>query len=186
MSNNYEELKQKQIKLIGFNPYNEKECLKAVKQNGLVLQYVINQTEDICLEAVKEGGLVLQYVKEQTKDICMEAVKNGLALQYVKEQTKDICLKAVKEDGFALAYVKDLNMLFETENKDSKELFTRNNLSYESAKRRLMRYFSEEESKKILQDSISNISWCDKNIAIICTNKAYSDYKFTIVANDIV
>ena len=64
MSNNYEELKQKQIELIGFNPYNEKECLEAVKQDSHVLRYIKEQTKDICMESVKQNGLALKYVKD--------------------------------------------------------------------------------------------------------------------------
>src|SRR3990167_9047465 len=67
---------------------DEKQCLRAVEQNGYALRYVKEQTEAICLEAVKQDGYVLQYVKEQTEAICLEAVKqDGDALQYVKEQT---------------------------------------------------------------------------------------------------
>ena len=69
--------------------WNDSEyCLVAVKQYGLVLQYVKEQTHEICLEAVKEDGHALEWVKEQTFEICLEAIKEtGLALQYVKEQT---------------------------------------------------------------------------------------------------
>ena len=85
-----------------------KYCLEAVKQYGLALEYVKEQTSDICLEAVKQHGLALKYVKEQTPDICLEAVKrHGFALEYVKEQTPEMCLQAVKRHGFALKYVKE-------------------------------------------------------------------------------
>ena len=90
MNMNYEELVTKRNNIIGFNPDNINECLEAVKQNELALQYVKEQTPEICLEAVKE---------------------DGFALQYVKEQTPEICLAAVKKDKYALQYVKDINML---------------------------------------------------------------------------
>ncbi|MEG2772369.1 MAG: DUF4116 domain-containing protein, partial [Alistipes sp.] len=46
--------------------YNsQEEALEAVKQNGLTLRYVTNQTEAICLAAVKQDGYALQWVKEQ-------------------------------------------------------------------------------------------------------------------------
>ena len=72
-----------------WNEYNF--CLEAVKQNGLALYYIKEQTPEICLEAVKHNGLALYYVKKQTKEICLEAVKqNGYALKYVKEQTPEL------------------------------------------------------------------------------------------------
>ena len=86
MNMNYEELVTKRNNIIGFNPDNINECIKAVKENGYALQYVKEQTEDICLAAVKQNGFALQYVKEQTPEICLEAVKqNELALRYVKD-----------------------------------------------------------------------------------------------------
>ena len=62
------------------------KALEAVKQNGVTLRYVNEQTEEICLEAVKQDGYALRYVNEQTEEICLEAVKqNGVALRYVNE-----------------------------------------------------------------------------------------------------
>jgi len=61
-------------------------CLVAIKQNGFVLQYVLEQTPEICLKAVRQNGHALRYVNEQTEEICLEAVKQDVrALQYVKE-----------------------------------------------------------------------------------------------------
>ena len=81
-------------------------CLEAVRNNGLALRYVMEQTEAICLEAVRNNGWALRYVKEQNEAICMAAVRNnGGALMYVKEQNEAICLEAVRKNGFALEYV---------------------------------------------------------------------------------
>ena len=57
-----EELRQKQIDLVGFNCYDENDCLEAVRKDGCVLRYVIEQTPEICLEAVRKDGWVLRYV----------------------------------------------------------------------------------------------------------------------------
>lgn len=76
-------------------------------------------------------------------------------------------------------------MTFEEANKDSKELFTRNNLDYQSTKRRLMCYFSEEKSKEIIESAANVTSWCDGNIAVVCTDKTQYACKFTIVASGI-
>lgn len=50
--------------MVGFDCFNEKECLEAVKQDGLALEYVKEQTPEICLESVKQNGLALEYVDE--------------------------------------------------------------------------------------------------------------------------
>ena len=83
-----EELRQKQIDLVGFNCYDENDCLEAVKQDGHALQFVKEQTPEICLEAIKENWSALRYVKEQTPEICLEAVrKDGWVLRYVNSNT---------------------------------------------------------------------------------------------------
>jgi len=100
---------EKIIPLANWDRWNDLEfCLNAVRQNGLALKFVKEQTPKICLEACKENGNALEYVKEQTPEICLEAVKeNGLVLQFVKEQNSDICLEAVRQNGLALEYVKE-------------------------------------------------------------------------------
>ena len=87
-------------------------CLEAVKQNGLALQYVKKQTPEICLEAVKNNASTLRYVQQQTNEMCLEAVKqNGYALQYVKNQTEEICIKAVNINISTIIYIQDANIL---------------------------------------------------------------------------
>lgn len=54
---------------------NNNIYLEAVKRDGLILKYIINQTETTCLAAVKENGRALKYVTDQTKIICLEAIK---------------------------------------------------------------------------------------------------------------
>jgi hypothetical protein len=83
-------------------------CLRSVKQKGIMLQYVKDQSLEICLEAVKQNYDALQYVKDQSLEICLEAVKQNYdALQYVKDQSLEICLEAIKQNSYALQYVKD-------------------------------------------------------------------------------
>jgi hypothetical protein len=81
--------------------------LEAVKQNGFVLQYIEEQTDEICLEAVKQNGMALQFVFKQTPEICLEAVKqNGFALQYIEEQTDEIWSEAIKQKEDEQQFVK--------------------------------------------------------------------------------
>ena len=55
------------------------------------------------LEMVKQDGMLLTYVHNQTPEICLEAVRqNSYALQYIHNQTPELCLEAVKQDGYAL------------------------------------------------------------------------------------
>ena len=60
-------------------------------KNGLVLEFVKNQTDEICKSAVRQNGNALQYVKNQTDAICKLAVqRDALAIVYVENKTDDI------------------------------------------------------------------------------------------------
>ena len=62
--------------------------MATVQQNGLVLYYVIEQTEAICMAAVQKTGWALDYVKQQTEAICMAAVQETRdAIKYI-DRTK--------------------------------------------------------------------------------------------------
>ena len=53
------------------------------------------------MEMVMRDGLNLEFVKKQTEEICLEAVKQkGNALEFVENQTEEICLAAVKQNPF--------------------------------------------------------------------------------------
>lgn len=55
-----------------------------VKQDGMNLQYVSNQTEAICLEAVKQTGIALAFVRKQTYEICLTAFNQDVkAADYI-------------------------------------------------------------------------------------------------------
>jgi len=98
---------RERILLEDFEGWNDKTfCKIAVQQNGLALEYVINQTEKICKLAVQKNGLALQYVIVQTKEICNFAIQqNAFALKYVIFQNNELCKLAVKQNGLSLYYV---------------------------------------------------------------------------------
>lgn len=126
---------------IVFNPFicdieNEEFYKKVISQNGLLINYVKEQTPELCMLAVQQNGFALKYINNKTIELCMLAVQqngialeyvptelqndsakhclyelavqqNGLALEYVKEQTYEICKLAVQEHGFSLYYVNE-------------------------------------------------------------------------------
>ncbi|EMH2709990.1 hypothetical protein SI855_002741 [Clostridioides difficile] len=64
--------------------------LKRVKENGLCLKEVENQTEEICLESVRQNGVYLYFVKEQSIKICTEALKsNASAIYFIDNEEID-------------------------------------------------------------------------------------------------
>ena len=71
-------------------------------------------------------------------------------------------------------------MTFQEANKNSKELFCRNNLTYYETITRLEKYFSEQEIFNIMIGVDSVTSWTDGHIAVICTDNI--DKIYTIVA----
>ncbi len=76
----------KYLKEIRYQP-SEEMIKKYLQRNGLELQYVEHQTEELCLIAVKNKGTSLRFVKNKTLELCQEAVSNDpKAIKYVEEQ----------------------------------------------------------------------------------------------------
>lgn len=100
-------------KPIEFNPFicdieNEEFYKKVISQNGLLINYIKEQTPELCMLAVQQNGLALKYINNKTPELCKLAVQqNGLALQYVPEQTPELCKLAVQQNGLAIEYVKE-------------------------------------------------------------------------------
>ena len=84
-------------------------CLEAVKQNGLALEYVKEQTKEICLEAVKQDGYALQYVKEQTPEIIHFIMKNKRHIY--EELSKQYNLIRVTEEEMEKFYEENPHLL---------------------------------------------------------------------------
>ena len=88
----------------------EELCMLAVRQNGLVLEFVKKQTSKICKLAVRQDAYALQYVINQNEKVCEIAVRQeGDALEYVEKRykTRELCTLAVEQNGLALWYVEN-------------------------------------------------------------------------------
>lgn len=72
-------------------------CLKMVRRDGLLLEYVKKQNYIICNNAVKKNGDAIKFVHDefQTKQIQITALSNKLgAIKYIKNPTEDVILGA--------------------------------------------------------------------------------------------
>lgn len=106
---------EEDVSLFRFIPEKQRTnemCLKAVKSQACLLDFIENQTDEICKAAVEHDGHALKYIKSEnmTYPLCLAAVKqNGFAIQHVKDKflTQELCLAAVKNMGLALMNVPD-------------------------------------------------------------------------------
>lgn len=61
---------------------------------------------EIGIDEIRKNGLLIQCIKEQNEELCMEAViREPLALMFVKQQTLNICKVAVNGDIHAIDFV---------------------------------------------------------------------------------
>lgn len=68
------------------------------------------------MEMVMRDGLNLEFVKKQTEEICLTAVKqDSSALELVKNQTKDVCLEAVRQNKTVMDYIRNWELRLEVE-----------------------------------------------------------------------
>jgi hypothetical protein len=84
-------------------------CKEAIKQKYYTIYGIKNikfQTNELCELAVENDGMSLEFVINQTEKICEKAVKqNGLALQFVKNKNYKLCFDAVTQNSKSLKYV---------------------------------------------------------------------------------
>lgn len=82
--------------------------LETVRDDGMELEHISQQTIEICLAAVKQNGFALKFVELQTPEICKAAVQqNGLALQFVHEKTSELCKLAMVQNPAAMEFFVD-------------------------------------------------------------------------------
>jgi hypothetical protein len=79
---------------------------EAVKKTPEAIKFIKTQTPEMCLIAVMHDGLLLEHVIIQTEEICLAALKqNPDAFKFVRIQTPIICIAAVQGDGMNLFHV---------------------------------------------------------------------------------
>lgn len=92
-----------------FDDVDDEFWISMLRKNGLILQFIKYQTDEMCRIAVKQHSGALQYVKKQTNELCRLAIqKDGDALRFVRKQTQELCDLAVKNDlrGYVVEFVK--------------------------------------------------------------------------------
>jgi hypothetical protein len=107
---------------------------KVVSRNGLELEFVTEQNENLCKRAIKQNiysyvfikdndirkklqNFVLEqdnslfdFIDEQSEELCVSLLKNnGLVLQYIKDKNQKYCYLAVQQNPLALQYVNKEN-----------------------------------------------------------------------------
>jgi len=75
--NNKKQLNKLIAKNLGFDPENESECLKAVKENGWSVQFIKNPSEEMQLLAVKQYAYSIRYIKNPSEELQKLAIKQS-------------------------------------------------------------------------------------------------------------
>lgn len=85
------------------------EMVYLVRAKPIIIKYIDENHpsyEQLCIEAVRSDGLVLQYINKQHNDVCLIAVLNdGRALKFCKIQNLDIQVSAVLQNIYAIDYI---------------------------------------------------------------------------------
>ncbi len=101
-----------------------------VRRNGMLLEYIQEQTEEICIEAIKNNPYSIVFVKNLTIDLLKLAVNikptcickltslspefykvavetKPYSIMYIKNKTPELCLLAVKMQPHSIQWMKD-------------------------------------------------------------------------------
>ena len=80
-------MNKKELKLL--NNMSEQEQLEAVREDGLLIQYIDNPSEKVQIEAVSRNGLAIQYINNPSEEVQIEAVRmSGAAIEYIHKPSK--------------------------------------------------------------------------------------------------
>ena len=87
--------------------------LKAIKKNGLALEYAsvnLQNDKEVVLKAIKQNEFVLKYASinlQNDKEFIIESINAGCTLTYINDiflNDKEVMLEAVKKNGKFLDY----------------------------------------------------------------------------------
>lgn len=84
------------------NIWKDKEyCLDIIKENGFVIQYITDPSEEIQLAALEQNYDSIRYITNPTINAQLFAVSNnGYLLQYISNPTDEVQLAAVMNSPF--------------------------------------------------------------------------------------
>jgi hypothetical protein len=71
------------------NVYYPTVELRAVRQDGMALEFCKNKDETLCLEAITQNPLAIQFAEHQSDKLCIQALKgDSQSLGLVKSRLK--------------------------------------------------------------------------------------------------
>jgi hypothetical protein len=104
MENN--QLKNILIKIGEVNP--EYTLDKQWYNNGELLQFIDNPSEEVQLAAVKKLGYSIKYIENPSEEVQLAAVrKNPYSIYYIQNPTEKVQLAAVEQDGYLIRYIQN-------------------------------------------------------------------------------
>ena len=104
MENN--QLKNILIKIGETNPKYTLE--KQVYDNGELIQFIDNPSEEVQLAAVKKFGNSIRYIKNPSQTVQLAAVEKwSTSIQYIENPSEKVQLAAVKQYPFSIEYIQN-------------------------------------------------------------------------------
>lgn len=98
----------KALQYVQENKRTPELCEAAIRQDGMAIYFVPNQTLELCLLAIKQNPNALQYITNQTPELCKIAVRcNPMTIKYVRNQTPELAMMAVKQNIYAYEYIEN-------------------------------------------------------------------------------
>ncbi len=83
-----------------------------VKNNGLLLQYIENPSEELCILALENNSAIFSIIENKTKKICIIGLnKNPFLLRFIENQDDELCQIAIKNNPFTIKHC--INKTFE-------------------------------------------------------------------------
>lgn len=86
----------------------EKEIVEKLKKDPYYIKSLTDVTEDMALVVVRENGALIRYIKNPSENVMWEALKqNPWTIEYIYNPNEDMCLYVVEKAWNSLKYIKN-------------------------------------------------------------------------------
>jgi competence CoiA-like predicted nuclease len=92
------------------NTISTEICKELLLSNGLLLEFIDNQNDEICEIACKNNINAYKFIKNKSYELNKKLLNiDGRILQFIDNQTDELCIIALKQNILSYQYVKNKN-----------------------------------------------------------------------------
>jgi len=94
-------IREQVIEYIGFNPEDEKECLRAIKNWDYNIRWIKNPTEEMQELAISINPYDIFYIHNSGEKIKNKVIdRDSISIQYIHNPSKELQIRAIRNSRY--------------------------------------------------------------------------------------